>query len=307
MLPGLANAMNFLWRVDFPYVLVAISIVLLAFLVIRRIMQHRNPALGSQKLWKFCVQLALCGGIAGFAIYSSVMMYRWQRILEVTREHVGNPRLRLAELVGAPPFVVEISNINSVPMVTGLVIVAVGLFIVYFARTKLGQDCRAVGQNQQIANVAGINVDKTRIIATIISTVLASWGMIILLHDLGHVSTYTHHNLIGFFSIAAILVGGATAARASVKNAMIGLLLFHSMFVLSPAVGRFFSEDGNVGEYLRSLMVYGVIGVSLGLYVWKNNRAAKAKERLDMREVSILDQLKAEQEEKALQKAKAQE
>ena len=83
------------------------------------------------------------------------------------------------------------------------------------------------------------------------------------------------------FSVAALLVGGATAAKAGVKNALVGLLLFHSMFVVSPGIGRLISANEQVGEYTRSFMVYGVIGLSLGLYVWKTLKAARDKEKLD--------------------------
>ena len=110
-------------------------------------------------------------------------------------------------------------------------------------------------------------------------------GMIIYLQDMGHVSTYTVQRNIGFFSVAAILVGGATVANASVKNAMLGLVLFHGMFAVSPAVGTFLFNDENAGEYMRTFMVYGVIGLSLGLYVWKGHKEAKAKERLDGEQV----------------------
>ncbi|MCL2222934.1 MAG: ABC transporter permease, partial [Oscillospiraceae bacterium] len=104
-----------------------------------------------------------------------------------------------------------------------------------------------------------------------------AWGMIIFVQDMGHVSTYTMHRNVGFFSVAAILVGGASAARASVKNAMAGLILFHAMFIVSPAVGIFLFNDANAGEYMRTFMVYGVIGLSLGLYVWKNRKAAQER------------------------------
>jgi len=33
---------------------------------------------------------------------------------------------------------------------------------------------------------------------------------------------------------------------------------------------------------MRTFMVYGVIGASLGLYVWKANKAKKDKERLEV-------------------------
>jgi len=274
--PGMARALNNLWRVEFVYALLAVAVAVFAFLVIRRIYMKKNPASGiKEPFWAFCVKIALCGAVVVFALYSSAQIYYWYNVLQNTP---GVTRLDL--LPGISNFAVEISRIDRVPVVTGLVIGAVGLFIVYFSKTKLGQDCRSVGQSQQIANVSGINVDRTRVIATIISTVLAAWGMIISLQDMGHVSTYTAHTNIGFFSVAAILVGGATAAKASVKNAMLGLVLFHAMFVVSPAVGLFIFNDGNAGEYMRTFMVYGVIGLSLGLYVWKANKAAKDKERL---------------------------
>ena len=275
-LPGMARALNNLWRIEFVYALLVVAIAVFAFLVIRRIYMKRNPAAGiKEPFWAFCVKGAICLVVLIFAIYSSGQIYYWYNVLQNTPDAA-----RLEQLPGISNFVVEMSNIDRVPVATALVIGAVGLFIVYFTRTKLGQDCRSVGQSQQIANVSGINVDRTRIVATMISTVLAAWGMIIFLQDMGHVSTYTAHRNIGFFSVAAILVGGATAAKASVKNAMLGLILFHAMFIVSPAVGLFLFNDGNAGEYMRTFMVYGVIGVSLGLYVWKANKAARDKERL---------------------------
>jgi len=280
-IPGMARALNNIWRMEFVYALLIVSIAAFLFLVIRRFYMKRNPAfavLVREPIWAFYVKLVLCAGLLGFSIFSSGQIYYWYNVLQNTPDIT-----RLDHLPGISNFAVEISRIGRVPVVVGLIIAAVGLFIVYFSKTKLGQDCRSVGQSQQIANVAGINVDRTRIVATMMSTVLAAWGMIIYLQDMGHVSTYTVHRNIGFFSVAAILVGGATAARASVKNAMIGLVLFHAMFIVSPAVGLFlFNDDGNAGEYMRTFMVYGVIGVSLGLYVWKANKAKKDKERLEV-------------------------
>ena len=190
----------------------------------------------------------------------------------------------------------EISQLLPIPAVSLLVIIGFCLFHTYFLRTKLGQDCRSVGQSQPIANASGINVDRTRIIATMISTVLAAWGMIVYLQDMGTVSAYTAQRQIGMFAVAALLVGGATAAKASAKNAVVGLILFHSMFIVSPGIGRLLpipSENAeNVAEYIRTFMMYAVIGVSLGLHVWKVNKAAKDKSKLDPKEVARLNEAK---------------
>ena len=160
-------------------------------------------------------------------------------------------------------------------MGTVIMIVLLAVFTKWIMTTKLGQDFRACGQNQYIAESNGINVDRTRIIATIISTVLAAWGQIIYIQNIGTLNVYTAHNQIGLFSVAAILVGGASVNKATVSQAIMGTLLFHSMFILSPEIGQAVFGQAILGEYFRTFMVYGVIGLSLGLYVWKANKQSK--------------------------------
>lgn len=93
---------------------------------------------------------------------------------------------------------------------------------------------RAVGQDMEVARAAGIRVEYTRIMSIIISTVLAGYGMIIYLHNIGTLNTYNSHMQIGMFSVAALLVGGATVASAKIRNVFLGVVLFHLMFIVSP-------------------------------------------------------------------------
>jgi len=261
--PGMSRALTGLWRVEFLYALIAVAAAALAIVIIRRILARKRPDMSQDSPWQFYLRVALYGALLIFGIQQSISPMN------------------------------EISLLLPIPAVTLLVIIGFCLFHTYFLKTKLGQDCRTVGQSQAIANAAGINVDRTRIIATIISTVFAAWGMIVYLQDMGTVSAYTAQRQIGMFSVAALLVGGATAAKASARNAIVGLILFHSMFIVSPGIGRLLpiaSENAeNVAEYIRSFMMYAVIGVSLGLHVWKINKAAKDKAKLDPREVARLD------------------
>ncbi len=167
------------------------------------------------------------------------------------------------------------TKVREVPVVLMLVIAALALFITWLMNTKLGQDFRSCGQDQTIAETNGINVNRTRVIATIMSTVLAAWGMIIYLQNMGTLNTYTAHNNIGYFSVAAILVGGASVSKATISQAITGCLLFHAMFILSPEIGQAVFGQAALGEYFRTFMVYGVIGLSLGLYVWRANKRTK--------------------------------
>lgn len=167
----------------------------------------------------------------------------------------------------------------KVPWATFLVIGLLCLFTSYFTKTKLGQQMRAVGQDMHIAEVSGINVNRTRLIAIIISTVLGAWGQLIYLQNIGTFNTYNSHEQVGMFSIAALLIGGASISKASIWNALLGVLLFHTLFVVSPLAGQRILGIPQVGEYFRSFLAYGIIAVSLALHAWQSKKKAEGKDR----------------------------
>jgi len=158
----------------------------------------------------------------------------------------------------------------SFPVAVFLAVATLCLGIRFLSKTKLGQEFRSVGQNRDIAKVMGIQVDKVRIIAIIFSTIFAAWGQLIFLQNIGTLNTYGSHVQVGTFTIAAILIGGATVTRATIGQALIGTLLFHTLFIISPLAGKNMLGSAQVGEYFRVFVAYGVIGVSLALYAWQN-------------------------------------
>ncbi len=169
----------------------------------------------------------------------------------------------------------------TVPIATALVIVALCVFVVWFKKTKLGQDMRAVGHDMAVAEAAGVPVDRTRIIAIIISTVLACYGQIIFLQNMGNMATYNAHDQTSFFAVAAILVGGASVKKATIPNVFIGVILLHVLFVVTPRAGQNLFGSAMIGEYFRQFIGYGVIALSLVLYAWRARKdAARAREGL---------------------------
>jgi len=167
-----------------------------------------------------------------------------------------------------------LANIKA-PVVTWLIIGALCAFNILIMKTKLGQDFKAIGRSQHISGVAGINVDRTRMIAVLISTVLAAWGQIIFLQNVGTMNTYGSHMQVGMFAIAAILIGGASVSNATIGQALLGTILFHCVFIVSPTAGKALFGDAQIGEFFRAFVVYGVIGISLGLHAWKTATAKK--------------------------------
>ena len=169
----------------------------------------------------------------------------------------------------------------KMPMASFILIGLLCVFTKFLLSTKLGQDFRALGQDIHIAEVAGINVDKTRVIAITISTVLAGWGQIMFLQNIGTLQTYSSHEQVGMFAAAAILVGGASVTKATIGQAIVGTLLFHTLFIVSPNAGKNLFGDAQIGEFFRAFIAYGVIAMSLVLHAWQKYMNAKAKDKLN--------------------------
>ena len=167
----------------------------------------------------------------------------------------------------------------NLPVTTYLCIVILCMFNNMLLRTRLGQNMRTVGQSRVVANAAGINVDRTRIIAMVISTILACWGQLIYLQNIGTFSTYGAHTQVGQFAIAALLVGGASVQKATNKQALIGVVLFHTLFIVAPQAGKNLFNNAQLGEYFRVFVAYGVIAVSLAMHAWKTTIKTGTKDK----------------------------
>ncbi|MBP3428679.1 MAG: ABC transporter permease [Clostridia bacterium] len=174
------------------------------------------------------------------------------------------------------PAVEEIFSMVNVPMVTFGVVALLCLFNVGIMKTRLGQQFRAVGQNRTVANAAGINVDKVRVIAIVISTVLAGWGQLIFVQNMGSFQTYGAHEQVGLYAGAAILVGGASIRRATNKQALLGCILFHLLFIVAPSAGKNLFGDAAIGEYFRVFVSYGVIAMALVMHAWGSTGKKKS-------------------------------
>ncbi len=213
-------------------------------------------------------------------IYQFVVLYMMGPIIPILHDSILLPRgygiRNTVDLLSMRQKVDNLLAVNvggvKIPVLTLIIIALVCLFIVWFRRTKLGQDMRAVGQDMEVARAAGINVERTRIISMVMSTVFADLGMLIYLQNIGNLPTYSAHSQIGMFCIAALLVGGASVDKANIGNVFLGVILFHTMFIVAPSAGTKFTGDSMIGEYFRVFVSYAVITVALVMYETKKRR-----------------------------------
>ena len=224
-------------------------------------------------------------------LYQLVVLYMMGSIIPIIHSSIKLPRgygvRNTVSLLHMRQYLDNLLAIHiggvKIPVLTLIIIALLCLFIIWFRKTKLGQDMRAVGQDMDVAGDAGIKVERTRIIAIIMSTVFAGLGMVIYLQNMGNISTYSSHTQIGMFCIAALLVGGASVDRASIGNVFLGVILFHLMFIVAPKAGATITGDSMIGEYFRVFISYGVITVALIMYETKKRRAkGKAGQMLQL-------------------------
>ncbi|MFW5855794.1 MAG: ABC transporter permease subunit [Bacillota bacterium] len=178
---------------------------------------------------------------------------------------------------GAALIFEDVTFMPYIPLATMLVIILLCVGLKFFTKTKIGQEFRSVGQDNHISEIMGINVEKTRILSVVISTVLAGWAQLIFLQNIGTLNTYGSHVQVGLFAVAALLIGGASVTKATIGQALLGTVLFHTLFIISPLAGQALLGDPQVGEYFRVFVAYGVIGVALGLHAWQKHQEIKDK------------------------------
>ncbi|MGN1168142.1 MAG: ABC transporter permease [Lachnospiraceae bacterium] len=233
-----------------------------------------NMAKGREMVTSYIISYFING------VYQLVVLYMMGKIIPIKHFSIKLPRgygiRNTVSLLNMRQHLDNLLAINikgvKIPVLTFIIIALLCVFITWFKKTKLGQDMRAVGQDMQVAKDAGIDVERTRIISIVISTVMAGFGMIIYLQNMGNISTYSSHSQIGMFCIAALLVGGASVDKASIGNVFLGVTLFHLMFIVAPAAGAHITGDSMIGEYFRVFVSYGVITVALTMYETKKRK-----------------------------------
>ena len=148
------------------------------------------------------------------------------------------------------------------------VIVPTGLLLVFlffcfavwlFSKSKSGIAIIAGGMSPKFAKASGLDIDRNRIIANIISTVLGAIGIIVYSQSYGYAQLYSGPLLMAFSAVAAILIGGATASRAKVSHVIIGVVLFQGLLTTALPVANKIFVGMDLSEIIRMVVQNGII------------------------------------------------
>lgn len=152
-------------------------------------------------------------------------------------------------------------NIGEFRVPTGLLLFMLlcCLLVWLFSRSKTGVAMQAVGNNPRFAEATGINVNKMRIIGTMLSTVLGAVGILVYSQSYGFMQLYTAPRQMGFIAASAILIGGATTSRCKISHVLIGTFLFQGVLTLGMPVANVLVPGSTISETLRILISNGII------------------------------------------------
>lgn len=152
-------------------------------------------------------------------------------------------------------------EIGGLRIPTGLLLfMALCCFLVWlFMRSKTGVAMRAVGVNRRFAEATGTNVDRMRIIGTVLSTVLGAIGILVYSQSYGFMQLYTTPRQMGFVAASAILIGGASTSRCKISHVLIGTFLFQGVLTLGMPVANALVPQSTISETLRILISNGII------------------------------------------------
>ena len=105
----------------------------------------------------------------GSGLYLMVVLYMMGPVIPIKHASIKLPRgygiRNTVSLLSMRQKLDDLLAVNiggvKIPVLTFLIIGVLCLFIVWFRRTKLGQDMRAVGQDMEVARDAGIKVERS--------------------------------------------------------------------------------------------------------------------------------------------------
>ncbi len=160
----------------------------------------------------------------------------------------------------------------QIPLFMILTVLLFAGIIFYILHTRFGQKVKAVGSSSETSAILGIDVNAIRIKVIILSTVLAGLGQLVYLQNIGMFDVYTAHMNENVISCAALLAGGASIKKAEIRHALIGVLLFHTIFIVSPQAGQNLFNNAALGEYFRSFIAYGTIAFALIINIKNENK-----------------------------------
>ena len=132
------------------------------------------------------------------------------------------------------------------------------LLIFLFFKTKYGTVMLAVGENEKFCQLSGININRVRTMAIVLSTVIAAIGICVYAQTYGFVELYNAPLSHTFPAVSVILIGGCIGKQAKIFHAILGTYLYQTIYLLSAPIANIILIP-QMSEIVRMIITNGII------------------------------------------------
>ncbi|MEF9953114.1 ABC transporter permease subunit [Clostridium sp.] len=146
----------------------------------------------------------------------------------------------------------------SIPFGFILVFLLLCLIVKIFFITRIGLSIIAVGENKKFSYVTGLNINKCKIIAVILSTILAGIGICFYSQSYGFVELYNSPSMMAFSAASSILIGGYMGKEATITQVILGTFIFQSIFIVSVPISNQLLVP-ELAEIIRTILTNTII------------------------------------------------
>jgi ribose/xylose/arabinose/galactoside ABC-type transport system permease subunit len=147
-----------------------------------------------------------------------------------------------------------------------LIMFGCAIFVgIFLRKTRMGNHTYAIGGNEEIARLSGVNVAKSRVIYYMLGGLMAAMAAIVQVSrlDFAQSSRGVSYEL---FAIAAVVIGGTSlfGGRGGVSRTIIGMLIMQTIIVGLAYLG--------VGTSVQRIAIGVIIVLAVWLDVWQGKK-----------------------------------
>ena len=160
---------------------------------------------------------------------------------------------------------IQIGNFK-IPYLMIIFVAVVIVFDIVMKKTALGKHIFAVGSNEKSARLAGINVDRVKIITFMVTGAMCGVASLLYASRMTAVAAASAANGWEMDAIAAVAIGGTSMSggRGKIMGTFLGVLMFKIISNILTAI--------NISSYLNGAITAAIIVLAVLMQNFQNRR-----------------------------------
>lgn len=146
--------------------------------------------------------------------------------------------------------------------VVGLVLIAITIIMVFMSTsTKFGKSVYAIGSNEHAAELAGVNVERTRVMVYVITGLLTGLSAFLWLAMNGSVDPATVGKSYEMYAIAAVVIGGISMAGG--KGRLLGVVFGAMSYTIIDKIIASLGVDALINDTIKGTILIIAVAVQI--------------------------------------------